>query len=389
MSNKEKIEACIFLASYLDTIGYYNSAWEFNFNNSAQKIIDAQRITYDILFQFYIMGGPSKINVSNWIASDDTILLMATTKALINGGGELNYIKEYKNIYNLLNDGKRTPGVQTMKSLKHLFKITEKEKESYLYKIPTINSMGGNGAAIRTATIGIMYHNDIDKIIEESITASRITHNYPLGFLGGMVSALFTSYSFNNIKPWLWIDMLLELHETNRIKKYIHTTDLSNFFDSKIDEYFLYWYKYKEERFNNIMNYRNKKDIFISSLNLNQLSEYIPEFKQNYTGYDKLGFSGIDSVIYAYDALLLSIVPSTNQTENNLKIDLNNIEYSFESILFFGCLHVGDSDSTGAILGAWYGSLNGYNGFDKNKMKQLEFYDQLKILIDNMIKIIK
>jgi ADP-ribosylglycohydrolase len=78
----------------------------------------------------------------------------------------------------------------------------------------------------------------------------------------------------------------------------------------------------------------------------------------------------------------MSIVPKGN----NLEVDLIDYEYSWESIIFFGCLHIGDSDSTGAILGAWYGAINGYNGFDKNKMLDLEFYNELNIIIMDLQK---
>jgi ADP-ribosylarginine hydrolase len=375
MNKNEKIEASIMLASYLDTLGYYNSKWEFNYNVPSYKLNDALVTMQNIVFNYYIMGGPSKINISEWNASDDTILLLATCNAVNKGGGELNYINEYINIFELLNDGKRAPGFQTIESLKHLKKITKTKKISYLSDIPIKVSMGGNGAAIRTSCIGIKWHNDIDKIIEESITASRITHNFPLGFLGGLVSALFTSYAFNNIKPWLWIDNLLELHETNKIKEYIYTTNLENKFDEEIDDYFLYWYKYKEDRFRSVMGSRYNKSVYN---NLNELSEFMPKFKiaikKNDVTFNNLGLSGIDSVIYSYDALLLSIVPKGP----HLSVDLNNFEYSWESIMFFGSLHVGDSDSTGAILGSWFGALNGYHEINKNNIKQLEFYSDLK-----------
>ena len=45
--------------------------------------------------------------------------------------------------------------------------------------------------------IGLIYYKetDLEKLIENSIIASRVTHNYTLGFLGGLVTALFTSFA--------------------------------------------------------------------------------------------------------------------------------------------------------------------------------------------------
>jgi ADP-ribosylglycohydrolase len=70
--------------------------------------------------------------------------------------------------------------------------------------------MGGNGAAIRTGPIGLKWYKNIEKVIEESICASRLTHNYYLGFLGGMVVALFTAWAINGIPAWKWTEELIK-----------------------------------------------------------------------------------------------------------------------------------------------------------------------------------
>ena len=53
------------------------------------------------------------------------------------------------------------------------------------------------------------------------------------------------------------------------------------------------------------------------------------------------GALGVDSVIIAYDALLYS-------------------KDSWEQLCLSSMLHGGDSDSTGTIAGAWFGSLYGF-----------------------------
>ena len=93
-----------------------------------------------------------------------------------------------------------------------------------------------------------------------------------------------------------------------------------------------------------------------------------------------VGGTGIDVLIWAYDALLLSIIPD----EKNY-IDFDNIKYSFSTLVFNACINIGDSDSIGMISGCWYGALNGFNGIDKNKMNNLEFFDELEKLSKNII----
>ena len=75
----------------------------------------------------------------------------------------------------------------------------------------------------------------------------------------------------------------------------------------------------------------------------------------------------------------MSIVPN-----EFFKIENDNLVFNAESLIFFSALHVGDSDSTGAIAGFWYGALNGFNGFNINKMKELEFYKELTKLSDKV-----
>ena len=89
--------------------------------------------------------------------------------------------------------------------------------------------------------------------------------------------------------------------------------------------------------------------------------------------WNRLGGTGLDACIYALDCLLMSM-----QTPNSKTIDLDNIQYSWDTFMTLVTIHPGDSDSTGAIGGTWFGALNGYNGFNTERIKELEFYKELK-----------
>jgi ADP-ribosylarginine hydrolase len=182
-NNKEKIEASILLASYLETVGFKNGHWEFNYQI---KITDLQtyiRVWNTMLHHFLILGGTENINIENWNSSDDTIMIMATLEAIINGGGLENYEKKYLEYYDLILDEKRASGSTTISSLE----LLKRKKE---LKVDVL--MGGNGAAMRTGPIGLKWYKNYDKVIEESLIASKITHNYYIGYFGGIVTALFT-----------------------------------------------------------------------------------------------------------------------------------------------------------------------------------------------------
>jgi ADP-ribosylarginine hydrolase len=375
-----KIEAAIMIASYLDTIGFKNGQWEFNYwkNNSTHDINNAINTNFTIIHHFMSLGGFNNIDINNWKSSDDTLLIMATIKALIDGANESNFINRYIEIYDELIKEERWAGYQTKKSIDYLKKLSKNNNKSCLSLIPYDDNMGGNGAAIRTGPIGIYYSKNLDKLISTSIMASRLTHNIPLGYLGGLISALFSSYAYNNIDSWLWIDKLIELVKNKKIIEYIHSTDIGKKHDEEINKYFSYWYKYKETRYNDLIKFRGKSQFIFPSERFGSLSEYVIDFDNR--GKFNFGSSGLDSIIYSYDCLLMSLI-----TNERLEINFEKPKYNPELFLFLLTLHVGDSDSTGAIGGFWFGALLGYDDFDINKIKKIEYYKELKKLSNNFV----
>lgn len=374
---QEKIEAALMLSSYFETVGFKNAVWEFNYNLEVYDIRKYINMLNTMVQQFLILGGASNINVKEWLASDDTILILAIGDAVLKGGGEENYIKSLVKYYDLLQDKRRVSGIVTLD-------IISKLKKGYKLKNIDVNSsMGGNGAAIRTGPIGIKWSNNIEKVIEQSILSSRLTHNYYLGFLGGMVSAIFTAFAINNIDPWLWCDELIALYNKKIIHKYYPTEAGHNISD--LDVYMGYWKRYKELRINKIK-FKNTLDNCIFILDrIDFLLGFHPNEKikemtlkgqslkelKNFN-WNKIGATGLDACIYAYDCLLMSMT-----TPGSINLDMKNIIFSFDTFLTLVSIHPGDNDSTGAIGGFWYGALLGYNGIDKVRMKELEFYNEL------------
>lgn len=355
LSNKDKIDASMVLGSYLDTLGFYNGNWEFNYNLRIKNLKDAYIINYEIIHHFFALGG-FNIDISKWNASDDTIMAIATMNACKKGGKLTNFMEEYIDILPLLEDKKRASGVTTINSLRIL------EKKRDLNKIPYSDNMGGNGAAMRTSYIGI-YFNNINKIIEISINASRLTHNYPLGFLGGMVSALFTNYAINNIEPNKWCDMLIELNDSGIIDNIVNKLPNRNFKMSEYlkdkDLFWDSWYKYKEYKLNSL-----------SISGADRINDLINIFYSKYQiendtiDYSKVGATGSSATIFAYDSILMCRINNT---------------YNWQSLIYFSTLHFGDNDTIGAITGNWFGALRGFEDI-KNKdhiISQLEFKDQL------------
>ena len=49
-------------------------------------------------------------------------------------------------------------------------------------------------------------------------------------------------------------------------------------------------------------------------------------------------------------------------------------------------LHIGDTDTTGCIAGAWYGALYGFGDVPLNLVKSIEIIDRLKETSFNLYK---
>ena len=104
----------------------------------------------------------------------------------------------------------------------------------------------------------MQWYKNIEKVIEESICASRLTHNYYLGFLGGMVVALFTAWAINGIPAWKWTEELIKLYTNKTIHKYFpENQELEG-----LDEFIGYWKRYQETRISKLK-YKNSLDTFI------------------------------------------------------------------------------------------------------------------------------
>lgn len=365
-----KITASIILGSYLDTLGFYNGTWEFNYNLKIKNLMDCIYVNYSIVHQFFALGG-FNINISEWNASDDTIMMLATIKACKNGGMIENFKTEYIKILPLLEEKKRGSGVTTLKSLRNLAKGK---------KINYSDTMGGNGAAMRTSYIGIYFKDDIKKLLEMSILSSRLTHNYPLGFLGGMVTALFTSFAIKNIEPWKWCDMLLDINTNGTLDNIMKKMPNYNEYIKDKDIFWNPWNKYKEYRMNKfdikpsefIHGIDRIKDLIGILYNMNDINN-------GNINYDKFGSTGASATIIAYDSILMSIT-NKNNTDSILNLKNDNLSYNWDSLVFFSTLHFGDNDTIGTIAGNWFGALRGFEGVKPNLLEQLEFKTEIKKL---------
>lgn len=374
----ERVKSSLLLGSYLETIAFRNGDWEFNYFKNVDSLDNGLAFNYRFLYEYFLTGDKQNFNNTKleFSSSDDTIVLIATLEAILNGGGEENYKKSYLKYLPLLEQDKRISGYSTLDSLKKHKYNTNKN-----YVIEQDIRMGGNGPSTRTTPIGLIYFKNLDKVIEEAFLASRITHNYYLGYLGGIISALFGAFCQLDINPYDWSKKLLEQQEN--IIRIINKYDKSN--NHGINKYFIAWKKYNTERLSKMefrklpifmdpkMRFKHLLDICdIENTNNKLLAEQ---------GYVYFGASGLLAPMFAYDILLLS--------NNTFEIDtyqvlLDSQDFQFSSIIFQTVFNFGDNDSISAIVGAWYGAyfmnIKGLN----LPLNKLEFYNEI-ITLTNKI----
>lgn len=359
MTNKrEKYIACFILHALGDTIGYKNSIWEFNYN--IENYSDS-RETIEIISEFIKLGGITNINLSGWRISDDTLINYEIAKFILNIKDKMtekNIIElkdEIIDMYNyqLENKIERAFGLTTINAINNWTDYKDERNTKY-------NEMsGGNGCTMRTFPIGLRYYKDedIDKLIEISIETSRLTHNSPIGFLGGLVSAYFTKLAINKVNIKKWAKLFIELLESDKVKKYINTSDDNIYFDYRST--IRVWKKFVEIYFdenNNLKDIKTKNNILGRITIFLQLHNILyPDSKYN----NVIGGTGPTSMLMAYAAILDS-------------------EDNWEKVVYYSMLHSGDSDTVGAIAGALYGLLYGFKNVPPHLLTHLEMKDKLE-----------
>jgi ADP-ribosylglycohydrolase len=394
--------------------------------------------TLEIIYQFIESGGFSGLDIKGWLSSDDTLSHIALIKSLLTNYKNKDdlskkFSKELCEIYSKDKFNNNRRWGYTTKNI--ILKLLNKKQKWNDNKYD--NSKGGSGSAMRTLCLGLIfnchtekknlqffdikkiskkynYPNDyfllykilnkinLKKLIEYSVETSIVTHHSTFGILGGFVSALFTSFAITDIKVEYWSIILVKsILENENFDKIIKTTSINYelYLENK-NKYINKWIKYNDFRFmqknrdtnlekeinfyNSLIINRSDKNLFLRIKKLYQLFTVpegmsIDEYHKKYINDPNFipffpGSNGCDSVIMAYDSLLMS-------------------NGSFEKLIYYSMLHCGDSDTVGCIsagwFGAYYGSEKYFSNFFNHKkdiLVKLEFYNEL---LDLSVKLFK
>lgn len=349
---EEKYIATLLLHALGDTIGFKNGEWEFFSNTSSQGA------TLEKMYEFIDLGGINDIDLKDWNVSDDTILHMAIAKSLILSKDENDELENcaveqiIKAVDGMIEDKKNGNDRYVGNAVyKHIIAI----KNGHDWRSFEFDPIGGgNGAAMRNNCIGLAFFGEEnrDKLIRYAINSSKITHVNPIGWLGGLSTALFTAFIMENIHINKWVPIMLKIIESDSVRKYV---DQKNKQESDAYEQFVQcWKTYLDSRFANGIPTKTK-----SHTNLTQrLVFYNNIFDVTKAGIGKMGLSGYSAVIVAYDCLL----------------DAGN---KWEKLIVYTTINNFDSDTIGAIAGGLFGTLYGLHNIPEGNLKYIEFKDKL------------
>jgi ADP-ribosylarginine hydrolase len=365
----EKYIATIVLHSAGDTIGFKNGEWEFNYFMDVTE--DA---SLELLYEFIHLGGINGINLDKWYVSDDTYYHIAVGDALISttpnteqfykkikeklylASKEMMHLLEEKNI-------NRYAGFTTIDYITLFKNIDGKDGRTMPYDALS----GGSGCAMRSLCIGLALFGEENrfKLIETSIQASKLTHNSPIGYLGGLVTALFTAYALENININKWPFLLMEILQNNQVKSYLTILD-------EITDYELflkYWRRYIDTRFKNKEPLKTKANTNILFRTHYYHANFTPDVEtiKGEIISNFAGATGYSAPIIAYDCLI--------DAENN-----------WEKLVIYSMLHIGDSDTTGCIAAGWYGAMYGFGDVPENNLKYLELKEKSYKLGEQLYK---
>jgi len=355
-----------------DIIGYGNGKIEFNngkiydlYNFPEYKQVGAEQ-SNALVFAFLFTGGFSAYPLPNWTISDDTIMMMSNARAIIKWRTEKNidlnvlfyYIeKEYTLI---IDDTKNVDAHETflkkygggLTTTKNLMKLLN----GHSYKnFPYDNNAGGSGGSMRSGIFGILFYEekDVIKLATCAIQTTMMTHPNAIAFLGSLAIALFVSYAIQKQDLIIWPILMIKFINSDKMTTVLKNVEWQHMTSYETDKHIFIekWQNYYEERFmidcdTKLTTYKRSKAMMYCS----ERSLFYHKFsKNNKTMYP--GAGGDDSVIIAFDCLM-------------------DCRGSVDKIVIYSMLHVGDSDTTGAICGLLYGLVYGDGGLVSKSLKR-------------------
>ncbi|XP_002121923.2 inactive ADP-ribosyltransferase ARH2-like [Ciona intestinalis] len=349
----ENYRCAMILSAVGDAMGYKNGEWEQNPSGcEMMKELDS-------------FGGFGAISLEadTWPVSDDTIMHMATARALVEKGNSKKdeLFSEMASCYveAIESASARRPDPSYLEGCASL-----RPGRTMGWHVPFNRHGTGFGAASKAMCIGLVYWKPTQQkeLIRIALESGRMTHNHPLGFTGSVCTALFTSFILQSKPIVTWGRSILSSFDI--MKAYCKKTIRSN------QEYREHWCYFE-----------TKWEIYLKQRGILNEGEDVVKFPPKYdmetrdkiykswSSEGRAGRRGHDAPMIAYDALMMAQQSSGNK---------------WQELCYHAMIHGGESDSTGCIAGFWYGLMYGLEGIPQGHYDHIEFKEELEELAANL-----
>ncbi|RKY18658.1 MAG: hypothetical protein DRP63_01760 [Planctomycetota bacterium] len=144
--------------------------------------------------------------------SDDTQMSLAIAQALIDAA-KTNSLNDVEAVMDKVvrrfiqwyrsPDNNRAPGMTCMEGCRRL-------AEGVSWRESGVATSKGCGTAMRTAPVGLVYHNDPQMLKEISAATSTATHRHPAAIAGGVATAYLVALAVKNTQPQRMPEELLK-----------------------------------------------------------------------------------------------------------------------------------------------------------------------------------
>jgi ADP-ribosylglycohydrolase len=365
--NKNRNYDSLYIGAYISDLfcsNIYKHVHSLMFERGGEKkdILDKEIISDIILeyIQYYIENG----GYNNFIfdptinVSANMLMLKAITDAFIHNDQntlllnvKVNMKKAYENITSV-EASKLLFGGRKNQEDSHTLLSTDYEYKNIKVSDDFIGNKNTNyesDICMRIMPVGLYYYNedDLDKLIKTSIKITKLTHNNIIGILAGITSAYFVSLAVRNIAIEKWIQLLIELIESDMIKNHFDLDKTDNMI--KYIDFLRPFQKYRDYRFN-----EEKITKTASDSSLVFRFKFYNKFKYFNTSHFE---DVISCLIISYDTLLLC-------------------DGNFEKVIYNGLLLPGNVISIGGYVGGLYGLIYGVDDIPKS---MINFLVSLKI----------
>ncbi len=314
----------------------------------------------------------------DWRVSDDTVLHLAIAEGFLECGDLA--VKDIPGACTILaahmkqgmrDMAGRAPGNGTLQAMERV----DTDGRGWSSLPSSKRGGGGCGAAMRCMAIGLRFPRaeQLPFLIAYSVESSKVTHNNPLGWFGGLVAAFFTSLAVQGVAPERWCAALLGVQPlvTQHLISSMRDADQV----ARLREEFDAWQAYgesmqlplacKDSSAESPARWDREAAWCASSAQAAQARD--EHFKQ-ITPCKWPGGTGRGACLIAYDALLAA-------------------QGSYSHLVNCAMLHGGDNDSTGAIAGAWWGALYGMQGVPPGHVQDLEYAQRLQKAAQGLLEL--